>query len=166
MAGITDIILKLSLAASFSGAAGSVGYYYSVYLPARDAQIDAERRLDRVRAEMGQKAAADRAEAERLASEQRQAEEKVAAQANYEACVNRAYGDYNFNWASNCKRIAETNRKKRASCTYPPSTCDSLYADRDAGPNCALPREIAASLNSDVERSKDRCVTLNKAGLQ
>jgi hypothetical protein len=56
MAGTVDAFLKVSIAASLLLAAGSVGYYYSIYLPKRDAQIDRERLIERSRVEITEKA--------------------------------------------------------------------------------------------------------------
>jgi hypothetical protein len=166
MAGPVDAFLKLSIAVSLLGAAVSVGYYYSVYLPRRDIGLDNERRLEKAHAEFVRKLAEERDDAERLAAEQRQAQEKAAAQVNYEACINRGNAVYNVTWASNCKRLADEARKNRASCTSIPSTCDLIYPARDAGPNCALPHSLADSLNADLNRGMDRCLQENKAGLQ
>jgi hypothetical protein len=40
MPGAADAFFKVSLAVSMLAAAGSAGYYYSIYLPARDSQLD------------------------------------------------------------------------------------------------------------------------------
>ena len=90
MAGKADAFLKISLSLAFLLAAGSVGYHFAVYTPARDAQLDNERRLEKARAELAQKSTEARTQAER-----------AAAQAGYEACVGRVNDDYNSTWASN-----------------------------------------------------------------
>jgi hypothetical protein len=56
VAGTVDAFLKVSVAASLLLAAGSVGYYHSIYLPGRDAQLDRERKLDAARAEYSRQA--------------------------------------------------------------------------------------------------------------
>jgi hypothetical protein len=71
MAGPVDAILKLSVTVSLLGAAASVGY-----LPTRDAKLDNERRLEMAHAEIARKVAEERADAGRLAVEQRQAQEQ------------------------------------------------------------------------------------------
>src|SRR5947209_7952766 len=73
MPGPVDTFLKVSLAASLLAAGGSVGYYYAAYLPAQDAQLDSER----VHAESARKAAEDGVQAEREATEQRNAQIKL-----------------------------------------------------------------------------------------
>jgi hypothetical protein len=166
MAGPVDIFLKLSVAVSLLGAAASVGYYYSIYLPARDTQVDNERRLEKAHAEFARKAAEERAEADRLAAEQHQIQGKAAAQASYDACVDRAIAVYNAGWASNCKRLAEETRKARAACSGTASSCDLIYPAKDGGPNCALPSTLASSLNGNLDRSRDRCLQESNAGLQ
>ena len=58
MAGKIDVFLKLSIIASVIMVSASIGQYYLVYLPQRDAQLDA-------RAEAEKQAAQAKAEAER-----------------------------------------------------------------------------------------------------
>jgi hypothetical protein len=61
LAGKIDAILKLTVVASMLFASSSVGYYYLVHLPRREAQFEPERVLERLRA-----AAQKRAEQEQL----------------------------------------------------------------------------------------------------
>ena len=153
MAGKADAFLKVSLGLAFPLAAGSVGYHFAVYVPARDAQLDNERRLEKTHAELAQKIAEARAQAERdaaerrargeqEAAEERQAAARAQAQSHYVGCVDRAGRNYSLNWASNCKGLAESAKKKRAACTLSPSSCDNIYAARDPGPNCSLPTDL------------------------
>jgi hypothetical protein len=166
MAGPVDAILKLSVAVSLLGAGASVGYYYSAYLPARDAKLDNERRLETAHAEFARKVAEEHADAERSAAEDRQARERAAVQASYDACINRVVAGYNASWASNCKRLADQARKSRAGCTGTAESCDLIFPARDAGPDCALPPNLASSLDTQVDRDKDRCLQESRAGLQ
>jgi hypothetical protein len=166
VAGKVDAFLKVSMGLALLIAAGSIGYYYAVYLPTRDAQLDSERRLERAHAEFARKTAEERAQAEREAIEQRQVLEKAAAQDKYESCIDRAGTVYNANWTLNCKNLADKARKDRTSCTLPPATCDSMYPARDPTVTCALPQNLASAINADLERSKDRCLQEIKAGLQ
>jgi hypothetical protein len=46
MPGAVDAFLKVSLAVTLLAAAGSVGYYYAIYLPARDQQVAQTDRAD------------------------------------------------------------------------------------------------------------------------
>jgi hypothetical protein len=151
---------------SLLGAASSVGYYYSVYLPSRDAKLDRERVAERKLAEQARKADQDRLEREREAEGQRRNFERLRVQANYEACIARTEETYNHTWALNCKDVAEKRRKQRAACNLGPATCDSMYPVADPGPNCSLPNAIANSLNVTMGQGKDRCLQESKAGLQ
>ena len=166
MAGSVDAFLKLSLAVSLLGAAGSVGYYYAAYLPARDARLDRERQLDRARAEFTARTAADRAQAEREAAEQKAASEKAMAQINYDACISRARAGYDRAWAFACKQLADKAQKGRAGCTADKAFCDSIYSARDPSPECALPGNISSTINADFDGAKDRCLQESRAGLQ
>ncbi|QDF38267.1 hypothetical protein FJN17_12190 [Bradyrhizobium symbiodeficiens] len=166
MASAADTFLKISVAISLLGAAGSVGYYYAVYLPARDVQLDNDRRLDKARAEIAKRAAEERAQQERDATEQRRAAERAVAQAGYETCISRAEAVYNATWASNCKSVAERVRKQRSACNLAPTACDSIYPATDAGPNCSLPTSLASSINANLQQGKERCLQESKAGLQ
>ena len=56
MARGADTFLKFSAAVSLLLAAGSVGYYFAVYLPARDAKLDDDRRLERANADLARQA--------------------------------------------------------------------------------------------------------------
>jgi hypothetical protein len=80
MAGTVDAFLKVSIAASLLLAAGSVGYYYSIYLPKRDAQIDRERLIERSRVEITEKAVAARLQAEKEEAESQAAAARLSAQ--------------------------------------------------------------------------------------
>jgi len=66
-------LLKLSVIIALLVAASSVAYYYTVYLPDRDARLDQERALEQARA-VGDK----RAKEEQLAFQQKQTEERRA----------------------------------------------------------------------------------------
>jgi transposase len=116
--------------------------------------------------EFARKTAEERAQAEKLGMEQRQAAARAVAQANYETCLNRASTKYDINWSANCKGLAERNQKNRATCNLGPSSCDNIYPVRDASPNCALPRDLSRSLKADLDRDQDRCLQESHAGLQ
>jgi leucyl aminopeptidase (aminopeptidase T) len=176
VAGKSDAFLKFSLAASLMVASASVGYYYVVYLPARDAQLDRERLLDIARSEIARRAEQDRllseqkALRERLLSEQQEAQERqlserAAAQNRYNACLSSSRADYDANWTAACKRIADRATKARAECDGEKSFCDKVYPV-DTSPNCALPRVIATDYETTLEKAKDRCLQESKSGLQ
>jgi hypothetical protein len=161
MAGPIDTFLKLCVGVSLLGAAGSVGYYYSVYLPARDSQLDRDRKLEAARADYAKQAEQERIAAEKRDAEARQAAAREASQATYQICIQSAGANYNTGWASNCRRIGEQNAKSNKDClaqgtakTY----CDNVYSNRDASPNCALPRILATDLNDQLEKARKRCL--------
>jgi hypothetical protein len=169
MAGPVDTFLKLCVGISLLGAAGSVGYYYSIYLPARDTQLDRDRKLEAARAEYSRRAEQERIAAEKHATEERQAAAREASQVAYQVCIQTAEGIYNSGWASNCKRIAEQNSKANKDCLTqgtPKSSCDAIYANRDTSTNCALPRVLATDLDDQLDKARKRCLEENRAGLQ
>jgi hypothetical protein len=181
MPGAVDAFLKISLAVSLLGAAGSVGYYYSVYLPLRDAQLDRDRKLDAARSEDSRRAEKARLAAEKLeaeiksAEEKREAEERQAAereaiQSRYRSCISRAELNYNANWAQSCKRISDKAAKDYKECisgTLGKTACDSIYTERNASPtNCSLPRVVGQDINDELDKTRKRCLEESRAGLQ
>jgi hypothetical protein len=160
MAGPIDTFLKLCVGISLLGAAGSVGYYYSVYLPSRDAQLDRDRRLEAAHAEYSRQAEQERIAAEKRDAEVRSAAAREASQATYQVCIQNAEANYSGTWATNCKRISEQNAKSNKDCLTQGSTksyCDTVYGSRDASPSCALPRILGSDLNDQLEKARKRC---------
>jgi hypothetical protein len=163
LAGKIDILLKLCIAASVLLASSSVGYYYLLYLPRRDAQLDVERAFERARAD-----ALQRMFSEQRALEERQSAEKAAAQMRYQTCLNGANTNYQAVRAAACKRLGEQSRRDHDDCVSKnlgKSFCDVTYAIRDASPNCTLPREISTDFDADADKARDRCLQENRAGL-
>jgi hypothetical protein len=123
LAGKIVVILKLSVVASVLLASSSVGYYYLVYLPHRDAQFEPERVLERLRAAAQKRAeqeqllfeqqASERRAAEQQAVEERQALEKAN---RYQACLSRATDNYNASRLAVCNRPREKIIKDRDDC--------------------------------------------------
>jgi hypothetical protein len=145
MAGKIDALVKLSIVASVLLASSGIAYYYAVYLPERDARIDADK----------------------AAVEQHRSEEQLAAQIAYDGCIRKAQEVHNSVWASSCRRIAEDDPKKHASCIatgLAKQTCDAMYS-HDASPNCALPSGTAQNLEASLNKARDRCLQASKAGL-
>ena len=168
MAGPVDAFLKLSIAISLLGAAASVGYYYSVYLPARDAQVDRERKLDAARAEYSRQAEQARTETQKREVEAKEAAAREATQGRYLACIHIAESNYSGGWADQCKRNADKTAKNRKDCISTGSTkdtCDMLWA-ADSSPSCTLPRGIGTDLNEELDKSRKRCLEESRAGLQ
>jgi D-alanyl-D-alanine carboxypeptidase len=168
LAGKIDAILKLSVVVSVLLASSSVGYYYLVHLPHRDAQFEPERVLERLRAAAKKRAeqeqllfeqqASERRAAEQQALEERQALEKAN---RYEACLSRATDNYNASRLAACNRPREKIIKDRDNCIklgFSEKVCAMAHVVREASPNCTLPRAVALSLDADVEKARDRCL--------
>lgn len=170
MSGKIDAFLKISIAASVILAASSVGYYYVVYLPKRDAQLDADKNLDRARAEYARLAEQARVAAEKQSAEQKQAADRVAVQNRYQICVRTAENIYTTSWASQCKSIAAKSIKQHADCvaqgTLQRSSCDTIYSIADATPTCDLPRIMGKDLDDDLEKARSRCLQESQSGLR
>jgi len=140
-----DALLKLSVIVAVLFASVSVGYYYLVYLPQRNAQLDAQRIQERPQADAAQQAFPS-------------GEWNMArAEVQYRKCTDDAERNYDARWASSCKRVAEETIADRANCFYSKEECDSFYKPRDPSPNCALPLMLANDLQFDVEMARDRC---------
>jgi hypothetical protein len=156
VAGKLDALVKLSVVAAVLLGSSSVAYYYVIYLPERDARIDAA------------KAAAEQRRAEeKAAAEQRRSEDQLNAQAAYESCIRNAQEVYSSTWAPSCKRIAQDDPKEHASCIatgVTKQTCDAWYS-HDPSPSCALPHATAQNIEAALNKARDRCLQASKAGL-
>jgi hypothetical protein len=162
-----DALLKLSVVVSVLLASSSVGYYYVVHLPHRDAQLEPERVLERLRAAakahaeqellLFEQQASERRAAEQQAVEERQALDKAN---RYQACISRAFDNYNASRLVACNRPREKIIKDRDNCIqlgFSEKVCAMAHVVREASPNCTLPRAVALSLDADVEKARDRC---------
>ncbi len=165
-----NTLFKLSLIVSLLLASSGVAFYYAVYLPRRDAQLDNERELEKAQADARNRVAQERSLAKQKKSEQRQAEAKVGAEAHYQTCLNRANVTYATSWAAECKRLAEKAVADRAECLTKPKLpkgyCDAAYRPRDASPNCILPPRVATGLDGDLSEGRNRCQRERQAALQ
>jgi hypothetical protein len=167
VAGAADTFLKISLAAALLVAAGSVGYYYSVYLPARDAQLDRERRFESALAETSRQAERARIAEEKRALEEKRIAEKEELQNRYQLCIASAEDNYSRNWAEQCKKVAGKAQADRTDCLakgQPKSTCELIHPVSDASPNCTL--QGGKVLNDRLQQSRDRCLQESRLGLQ
>jgi hypothetical protein len=154
--GVADTVLKLSIALAFLIAGVSVGYYFLVYVPGKDARAQAA-------------ATAAAANATATASAQAAASQQAAAKrtANYNSCLSAAEATYHADWNGNCatrsqQREADFNRC--AGGFLSDSEC------RETNPyispvDCQLPSTIADSLNGELKDAKDRCLQQAKDGL-
>lgn len=160
MAGKIDAFLKLSIVAGVLLASSSVAYYYVIYLPDRDARIDANNG-----------AAEQRRAEEKAAAEQRRSDEQVDAQMRYDRGIRQAQETYDATWASNCRLKGQSAAQRHTNCIVngaDKELCDKMY-DRerlvDSSPNCSLPSSIAESLDASLNKARDRCLQASKAGL-
>jgi len=162
-----DTILKLSVIVAVLAASASVGHYYLVYLPQRDARLDFERRSERERADAEKREAQAQAEAEReqvqaerKASERRQSAEKAEAKLSYDICLLAASKTHDDTWASYCQQLKDMDAKRYADCLKMTrkEVCDKGYEDRNLSSDCTLPRQIAETLNENLEKARDRCL--------
>jgi len=165
-----NTLLKLSIIASLLLASSGVGFYYAVYLPRRDAQLDNERKQEKAQADTRKRVAQERSLAEQKKLEQRQAETKAGAEAHYQTCLNRANVTHATSWAAECKRLAEKALADHADCLtkprLPKGYCDAAYRLRDASPNCILPPKVATGLDGDLSEARNRCQRERRAALQ
>jgi cell division septation protein DedD len=162
-----DAFLKLSVVVSVLLASSSVGYYYLVHLPHRDAQFEPERVLERLRAVAQARAEQEQLlfkqqASERRATEQQAAEERqILEKGNrYQACLSRAFDNYNASRLAACNQTREKIIKDRDNCIqlgFSEKVCAMAHIVREASPNCTLPRAVALSLDADVVKARDRC---------
>jgi hypothetical protein len=171
LVGKVDAFLKFSVAVSLLLAAGSVGYYYSIYLPARDSQLDRDRKIETARSEYSKQAEQARLAAEKREGEELQAAAREAVQVRYRTCVRTAENNYNYAWAQTCKRISDQAVKNRKDClsqqVNTKVTCDLLYPDRAPTTECtSLPRALATDMGDELDKTRKRCLEESQAGLQ
>lgn len=170
MAAGIKALLKLSVIIALLVAASSIAYYYTVYLPDRDARLDQERALEQARA-VGDK----RAKEEQLAFQQKQTEErravaKTGADSRYQACVDSASAAHDASWAAACKRLAEKAMQDHADCLAKSKLsqqyCDAVYRATDGSPNCRLPVKVATEIDGGLTNARNRCTAERNAALQ
>lgn len=170
MAGPVDAFLKVSIAAAALFASASVGYYYVLYLPQRDAQIDIERQIEAAKTELARQADQARQAAEKRDAEEKQAAVREAVQARYRNCVRRVEVNYSAQWTGECKRIADKAAKDHKDClakaTFGKEVCDTMYADRNSPSECSLPRMLANDITEILDKGRKRCFDESQAGLQ
>src|SRR5271154_2098628 len=118
-----DAFLKLSVVVSVLLASSSVGYYYLVHLPHRDAQFEPEQALERWRAAAEKRAGQELLLFEQQVSDQRAAEQQAEEErrtlekANrYQACLSRATDNYNASRLAACNRPQEKIIKDHDDC--------------------------------------------------
>jgi hypothetical protein len=177
MAGKIDALLKLSIVVAVLLASSSVAYYHLIYLPERDARIDAakaaaeQRRADETAAAEQRRsdeatAAEQRRSDEAAAAEQHRAVEKAGARMRYDRCLSDAQDNYHLNWVSNCNSKKQKEAQAYARCISASTNDTSWICHKpDASSDCSLPSYIADSLGADLNKARDRCLQMYKSGL-
>ena len=170
MATKLNALLKISLVTALLLASSGTGYYYAVYLPARDAQRNEQRLAESLHAYGRHRAEAARAVAEQRHKEQRLAADKAAAESRYEACLTGASATHDAAWSEACKRLADQALEDRGNCLankkLPQGYCSAAYRARDASPHCVLPAKISTGLDGDLSLARRRCLQQRDAALQ
>jgi hypothetical protein len=170
LAARLDALFKLGIVASLLLASAGVGYYYAVYLPRRDAELDNQRTLEKAQADAQKRAARERSLVEQKQSERRQAAAKAGAEDRYQTCLKSASVTHDASWAAECKHLAAKALADHADCLAKSKLshgyCDAAYRTRDASPNCTLPVRIATSLDGDLTIARNHCLRERKAASQ
>jgi hypothetical protein len=165
-----NALLKISLVAALLLAASGVGYYYAVYLPARDGQQDEQRLAEALHAYGRHRADAARAVAERQQKEQRLAADRAAAESRYETCLSGASVNHDAAWSAACKHLADQAAEDRGNCLankkLPQGYCSAAYRTRDASPHCVLPADVATSIDGNLVLARNQCRQQRNATLQ
>jgi hypothetical protein len=165
-----NALLKLSLIAVPLLASSGVGYYYAVYLPARDTQRNEERLAEALHAYGRQRAEAARAVAEQQHKEQRMAADKAAAESRYETCLSGASSTHDAAWSEACQRLADRALEDRGNCLankkLPQGYCGAAYRSRDSSPHCILPADVATAIDGNLSLARNQCRQQRNAALQ
>lgn len=146
MANKLDAVLKIGTVAALLIAASGIGYYYGLYLPARDARLDAERRLAASEKDLHQAEALQR----------------------YQQCQQNAAKDYSDNWAAACQANAAITRKEFSNCLAlggSKTMCSASWGAGNSSPDCLLPGTRAKELNANLEQARNLCLKEYNAGI-
>ena len=170
MATKLNLLLKIGLIAAPLLASSGAGYYYAVYLPARDTQQN-ERRLGEALHIYGRhRAEAARAIAEQQHKERRLAAATAAAESRYETCLSGAGATRDAAWSEACQRLADQALEDRGNCLankkLPQGYCSAAYRSRDASPHCILPAEVATAIDGALTLARNQCRQQRNAALQ
>ena len=167
-----DIVLKVTMSAAVITASAGVTYYYAIYLPQRDAALDAQRALDAEYASRLQAEYANRllAEQEMRAAAEKMGVERLKQQisSRYQSCLRAATANYAATWEGNCTRINKAARKSYDDCVsgLPKLACEKLYPVSTTAETCSLPTKLAETLNTDLENEKNRCLKEYQLGMR
>ena len=162
MAAKINTLLKLSVIVSLLIGSSGAAYYYALYLPQRDAELEQEHLSEQLQA-YGQR----RTEEARLLAGQQQIEQlraadKTAAESRYQTCLVRAGATHDASWSAQCKVLADQVAANHTACLaigkLSASYCDASYRMRDGSPNCSLPLKVSTGLDGDLTAARQRCV--------
>jgi hypothetical protein len=170
MAGVLDTSLKVAVIGATLIATSAVSYYYLSYLPARDARLDNERRLERRMAEDKMRQELQQKEMARQEAQTQEALEKEAANRRYQTCLDATDRTYSFDWDTACSRRSATTAKQLASCLSggrsTSEMCQSMYGEKIPVKDCALPKDAANTFNARREKDRDHCLQEFRAGIR
>ena len=163
-----DNVLKASLIVAIALAATAVTYHYVIYIPHRDAMLDAERRAEvervnnveaerQIRAIRQQQEQIYKSELEKIEADKA----KHEAAMRYERCKSGAEIIYSDAWSTSCTRISQAEIASYNDCISKNTSapvCDMLQKRTTKPVNCSLPRQLAESYQHDLVVAQDRCL--------
>jgi hypothetical protein len=158
-----DTILKVAVIVAVTATSSALSYYYIIYLPLRDAQMEAVRQTEMRVAE--EKA---RQEIERAAALERAARyQQEWAKERYRLCVSIAEQSYSLNWDTECERQSTRQNQLIASCISEQRFgCQSLFDKKIPAQDCALPKDLADQYNTRLKDDRDRCMQEYRDAIQ
>jgi hypothetical protein len=163
-------LLPISLIAALLLASSGVGYYYAVYLPARNAQQNEQSLAEALHAYGRQRAEAVRAVTEQQHTKQRLAADKAAAESRYATCLSSASATHDAAWSDACRRLADQALEDRGNCLankkLPQGYCGAAYRSRDSSPHCILPADVASAIDGNLTVARNQCRQQRNAALQ
>jgi hypothetical protein len=150
-----DTILKVAVIVAVTATSSALSYYYIIYLPRRDAQMEAVRQTEMRVAE--EKA---RQEIERAAALERAARHQHEwANERYRLCLSTAERSYSLIWDAECERQSIRQNQQIASCISEQRFgCQSLFDKKIPAQDCALPKELADQYNTRLKEERDHCM--------
>jgi hypothetical protein len=170
LAGKIDAVVKITVVASLLMVSSAAGYYYTVHLPHRDAQLEDERQQEKTRAEARKRAEHERSVAQQKEAEHRQAMAKGTAERRYQTCLNSAGAAHATSWAAACKRLADKIAAQHADCLAKSKLsagyCNAAYKTRDSSAHCTLPVAISTDLDGDLNTARKHCLREREAVLR
>lgn len=134
----------------------SVAYYFTVYLPGRDAANDLRERRREAEATLAlasKKAADKKAEGDR--------------KRDYRICLDNAFQRYSTRWDGHCNRLHNEGLEQLNRCIgngYNVATCRSTIQVQPAK-DCSLPLQSSDSYDRQFTVEKQLCLDSVKASL-